>query len=72
MQNSTLSGTKYTHEKRLFVWFRKETRIQKWSPFMHEYERWYGIRVGHIKLGVSFTNKHFLDGKDPKVVRGEY
>ncbi len=59
-------------ERKLFVWFYRRRLSQKWSPLMHEIATEYGIRVGALRIGWSWTAKHFYDGKEPAVVAGPY
>lgn len=60
-------------EKRICgIWFYRRARIQKWTPLMHEIEREVGIRIGHVRLGMSGTVKLFFDGKEPREIKGAY
>jgi len=69
----TISGNGSRDEKRILgVWFYRRQRVQKWAPLMHEVEEERGVRIGHVRISISFTNKLFFDGKEPRKVAGDY
>jgi hypothetical protein len=63
---------KMAERKLAFAYFYRRQIAQKWSPLMHEVTTEYGMRVGPIRLGWSWTAKHFFDGKEPAVIAGPY
>ena len=68
-----VSGDGHMIEKRFFgVWFYNRITTQKWSPVMHEYERERGVRIGHMRFGVTQTRRRFFDTEQPEIVNGAY
>jgi hypothetical protein len=67
-----MSGDGALSERRFIVWFYWRVTNQRWSPLMHEKTIEFGLRIGSVRLGLSRTFKHFLDGKEPAVVPGTF
>lgn len=45
---------------------------QAWSPLMREHEIERGVRFGPRRFGWTVVFKEFLDGAEPRIVKGPY
>lgn len=72
LQTWGIHGLGRLAERKVIGWFYRRQTSQYWSPMMHEITTEYGVRFGGLRVGWSWTEKHFRDGREPRVIAGPY
>lgn len=68
----SIQGLGQLIERKWLAWFYRRRTSQHWSPLMHEVTTEYGARFGALRIGWSWTARHFHDGKKPTVIPGPH